>query len=47
LKLQALRQSGARVITALPGDETSAAAFGCSQLLTQREGEWRVEPVHA
>lgn len=39
-KIAELRQSGQRVITAMPGDEQS----DCVSALVPRDGEWRVEP---
>ncbi|MGH8729837.1 MAG: ATP phosphoribosyltransferase regulatory subunit [Burkholderiales bacterium] len=40
IKIAELRQSGERVITAMPGEEQS----DCDSALVLRDGEWRVEP---
>jgi ATP phosphoribosyltransferase regulatory subunit len=41
----ALRQSGERVVHALPGQEGAAAEMGCDRVLVNEKGQWLVKPV--
>ena len=41
--VQALRQSGERVVRALPGQEGDAADMGCDQVLVNEQGQWVVK----
>jgi ATP phosphoribosyltransferase regulatory subunit len=41
--VQALRQSGERVVRALPGQDGGAAEMGCDQLLVSEQGKWVVK----
>ena len=43
--VQALRQSGERVVHALPGQDGSAADMGCARVLVNENGQWRVKPA--
>jgi ATP phosphoribosyltransferase regulatory subunit len=38
-----LRAGGERVVTQLPGDDSSAADFGCDRRLVNRNGRWVIE----
>lgn len=44
-RVEALRASGERVVTELPGQEIHRAESGCDRLLVQEEGEWRIRPL--
>jgi ATP phosphoribosyltransferase regulatory subunit len=41
----ALRAAGERVVARLPGDASSARAFGCDRELVEERGQWVVKPV--
>ena len=41
----ALRQSGERVVRALPGQAGAAVEMGCDRLLVDQQGQWVVKPV--
>ncbi|MCG6900071.1 MAG: ATP phosphoribosyltransferase regulatory subunit [Gammaproteobacteria bacterium] len=41
----ALRQSGERVVRALPGQAGAAVEMGCDRLLVNQQGQWVVKPV--
>ncbi len=43
--VQELRNSGERVVCALPGQSGDAAAMGCDRMLVQEKGSWIVKPV--
>jgi ATP phosphoribosyltransferase regulatory subunit len=43
--VQGLRQSGERVVYALPGQVGAAAEMGCDRVLVHANGEWVVRPV--
>lgn len=40
-----LRASGERVVQQLPGDNATAADYGCDRALVQKSGQWRVEKM--
>jgi ATP phosphoribosyltransferase regulatory subunit len=41
----ALRSTGERVVSELPGQEGDAAAMGCDRMLVNIEGEWEIKPL--
>ena len=43
--VQALRQSGERVVRALPGQEGDATDMGCDRVLVNEKGQWDVKPL--
>ncbi len=44
-RVAALRASGERVVTELPGQEAHRAESGCDRILVQEEGVWRIRPL--
>lgn len=44
-RVEALRASGERVVTELPGQEMYRAESGCDRMLVQEAGEWRIRPL--
>ena len=44
-KITQLRQTGERVIVALPGQSGGAVELGCDRLLQKQDGSWQVTPV--
>lgn len=46
-RVQALRASGERVVTELPGQQAHRAESGCDRILVQEHGEWRIRPLGA
>ncbi|MGQ9685611.1 MAG: ATP phosphoribosyltransferase regulatory subunit, partial [Thiobacillaceae bacterium] len=44
-RVEALRASGERVVTELPGQEMHRAESGCDRMLVQEAGEWRIRPL--
>jgi ATP phosphoribosyltransferase regulatory subunit len=43
--VQALRQSGERVVRALPAQEGDATDMGCDRVLVNENGQWDVKPL--
>jgi ATP phosphoribosyltransferase regulatory subunit len=47
-RIEALRAAGRRVVTLLPGaPDQTCASLGCSEILTERDGAWVLEPCAA
>lgn len=44
-KITALRQSGQRVIVALPGQAGSAVEMDCNRKLQKQDGDWQIVPL--
>lgn len=44
-RVEALRASGERVVTELPGQQAHRAESGCDRMLVQEQGEWRIRPL--